>query len=393
MGKNRKSKLWSSIREISETQSGRKAIATTGAIIAATHIGQNMGPELFNTMHQALALYAAKYPFMNTSSIAETLWNGACHFAATTVDYMGNIIEKTNIILSDKAQALINESRDFIKPNLEAARDGFRDIATYAGGLPAQAVSIARDAAKSGIEFVKNNWPVILGILVAAKDASDYFEIGKNIYQRALKFGKSFFRKDKKTTEKEVNLGLNAALGGKDAITQADQIASRENVTKEINIDMDQVIRISEHLSEYLTEEGTALSQGIGTTPLDCVPRTDSDINININVTVNNPKPVSDIRIPKTNASSINPNQFKTINIIHSAEKPEPEWSESLYSQARLDTLRRTPRETITSEFDLSNPNVQANPHEGLFAELYSTAKTEAMLENIDHIKNDGPGM
>ncbi|CAN0544797.1 unnamed protein product, partial [Laminaria digitata] len=88
--KNPARKIWDDLKMISETQQGRQALLSSGSVIAAAYLGY-VGPDLFIMMHDTLALYSAKYPFLNPTAMAASLWDGARYFSATVVDLFGEM--------------------------------------------------------------------------------------------------------------------------------------------------------------------------------------------------------------------------------------------------------------------------------------------------------------
>jgi copper chaperone CopZ len=255
MAEQQRRGLWSSIKMITETQSGRQALTTTGAVIAAAYLG-HIGPELFMTMNDALAVFAGKYPFMNPLAMSTALWEGAQYFSASLVDYAYSAFETVGIDMSKTVREAVNACREFIsrggQRSLDAARETLMETASYIGGNAAEITAAIKNAVGAGIEAVKSNFGPILAGLAVAREAYEYYETGESIYHRLFKRGRKAVKDaspaDNPATEEEVNVTVNTAFAGTEVLVSADAQLRRKSVAEILSIDPDQVIWVSEKL-------------------------------------------------------------------------------------------------------------------------------------------------
>ena len=373
MRQRRKNKLWSSIRKIAKTQKGRQAMTTTGAVIAAWYMGYS-GQELFSTMHDATMMYAAKYPYMNSESISDSLWGGAKHFAASTLDYVAEITSKAGLDLSHTARETVNAARDFIsrgsQRTLEACREAFEDVVLHVGGVGSNIVSYGKTAIEGIANVIMNNWVTILGVMVAARETYEYFQAGESIYQRWFKRGKSELKAAGAQTQDQINLGLNTALAGVDAILRDNPKISRKTVAERLDVDVDQIIWISGQLHERLQAESAALSKNqkstIGNTPiLNPVPNND--------LTLNSP---ADMQYSGKRNKSDPVYSRKSINFQNN-------WSESQYSKNCMARIQKT-AENISI-------NTRAFFDSGIFIPKVDQIIESGAVINIHDYRTDGP--
>jgi len=402
--------LWSDIKTISETQVGRQALASTGAVIAATYLGY-VGPEVFGAMHDALAFYAAKYPFLNPVGMAESLWDGARYFSASAIDYAASVVENIGVDMSQTARETVTACRDFISRGthrgLEAARVAFQDTATYAGGFASEAAATLKNAAQAGIEGIKTHWGSIIAVMAAAKEAYDYYETGESIYHRLFKRGQKEVAEAGATDAAEVNLSVNTAIAGTEALETANAQLRREAVAKKLSIDIDQVIWVSEQLHDRLEAEGSALSGLMDASPRP--DRTTQSIDIDVlGATGNQQLDISPmIRIQRMDGSplqkspelNVDAAALGEIGLVASrkANTYRKRWAESPDSAARLKALGRQTRKTSAMEFDLSDPMAFRKGSGAANDDRYELATDLLAAANDNNFggsdRTDGPGL
>ena len=254
--------LWTDIKMVSQTQQGRQALTTTGALIAGTYLGY-VGPDLLATMHDALGYYATKYPFLDPLQMSADLWGGAKYFAAAALDYAGEVADRVRIEVAQNIREATSGARDLLSRGssrgLDAARQMFEETSLYVEGTASDLVGAVSEAAKTGWNFLKSNWGTVAAVAAAAKEAYDYFEKGESLYRRLLGRGKEEAAPDT-ATEDERNIATNTAIAGEDVLRAGDREIARTGAAPRIDVDIDQVVWVSDQMYARMNAEGQSLS-------------------------------------------------------------------------------------------------------------------------------------
>ena len=262
--KHNRHNLWSDIKHIAQTQKGRQAMMTTGAVIAAWHFGTT-GPELFSVMHDATALYVTKYPFMDPAVISASLWDGARYFAASALDYGVDMAANIGIEISRNTRETLVSARDFIshgtERGLEHARTFLETTADYVGGVTSDALSITVEIGTPIVETVKTWGAPVIAIIFAAKEAYDYFDIGKSICNKLFRRGKKEIEDAGAKKTEDINFSMNVAIAGHDVLVAADdELTRRKAAAKILDVPLDKIIHVSKQLHDNLEVNGRNMS-------------------------------------------------------------------------------------------------------------------------------------
>jgi hypothetical protein len=398
--------LWSNIEMISETQEGRQALFTTGSVIAATYMGY-VGPEIFACMHDALAVFAAKYPLMDPTSMSGSLWEGAKHFSASSLDYIASITDAFALDMSKTFRDSVATCREFLgrgsDRGIETARLAFSETAEYLGGFAAQAVETARSAATAGWSFVKDNWGALMAAGAVAKEAYEFYDTGDSIYKRWFKKAKEEV-KTGNTTIEEMNVTINTAVAGNEALVNADSQIGRARVAAQMNVSMQDVIWVSDQLHERLNAEAEVVTK----TGVQAVAG-ENYIKFDLG-SLNPDELLGDrrkgearrtaksclIESPEIRASEMD---LKNINLASAKNRDTlgKSWAASAESVRRLENLGNQSRKTSRTEFDLSDPmafekgsTTRGMKVDDVFADIRPAANDNL---NRDPAGKDGPGM
>lgn len=257
-------RLWSDIKHISETQSGRQAMISTGSVIAATCIGY-AGVDMFSEIHSALTLYSEKYPFFDPSLMAASLWEGARYFAASALDYIYSVFEGVSVDLSHTFREVVSSGREFISRGtnrgLDTVREAFSKTATYLGGHAVEIISVAQNVANDGLAALQKHWGKAIALIAVSKQAYEYFETGEKIYKRWLNWGKSELEATDNLSKNAVNASLNTAIAGACTIRSASELLRGKVVSSETKKNIDKVKWVSERLHENLRAERKSLNR------------------------------------------------------------------------------------------------------------------------------------
>lgn len=398
--------MWFDIQSISETQSGRQALSTTGAVITAAYLG-HIGPELFTTMHEALCFYASKYPFLDSADMASSLWDGAKYFSASVVDYASSIIEDLGFDMSHTIRESVNVCRDYISRSgqrgLEAARETLQETATFIGGHASVVVTHLQEAAEAGYKFVKEHLGPIAGIFAAAHQAYEYFQTGESLYDRLFKRGKKEIQGAGTSTEEEANLSVNTAIAGREALQNADAIMRREAVAKRIQVDPEQILWVSEELYSRLEEEGVALSRLMDASPKENPKDThstklheihglDGEDSIHVPSSVSN-------RLTQSPDFDMSADKLSSIGLVTQKKTASfgKQWSESPESRRRIEALRTELRKTAQTGLDLADPMAFEKGSHAVNDEMFELPTFLGEPANDDFYKgpegDDGPGL
>jgi hypothetical protein len=340
--------LWVNIRAVSESQRGRQAMLTTGTLIAGAYLGY-VGPELFSTMHDALAFYATKYPFLDPLAMSSALWDGAKHFSASAIDYVAQVAENVGIEVTANMREAAQTAREFLsrgsERGLEAARVAFEETAHYVSGSAKEIVESIGGAGSAAVGFVKEHWGKIMAFGAVAKEAYEFFDTGDNIYKRWLKRGKKDVETccQKETPRPtEINITVNTAIAGSEALTSADNQARREAVAERYKVDLSDVLWVSEQMHDRLSSDGSLAAQAAPSASKSKFGST----KIDLDALLKSPE----LHVDKERLSNID------LVVRDNANKLRTRWADSPDSLRRLDALRGGRRKTSSTEFDISDP-------------------------------------
>lgn len=337
MKRNRMTGLWSDIRAIMESQPGRQAMMTTGAVIAGTYFGSH-GPELFTSMHESIMLFSAKYPFMDPVDIASAVWGGAKEFAVSAVEHIAAIPDRFPEIshqLREAVQSIRDGVRTAANRTIDGTRDLFVDTAAFVGGYAAEVAATVRSAMNTGMEYVGKYWGQALGALAIAKEAYEYFETGDNIYKRWFKRAKT----EVTGTPAEVNVSVNAAIAGAEVLEHADHQTRIDRTAASLNIDPEQIAWISQQIYDRLNAEGKII----------CNPK-EADGQISSDAA-----PTKILKGPK---NSLSTTAYSDINTLKLKKEglARLEWSQSPASEQRMRMLQERSRRTPRPQRNMTDP-------------------------------------
>jgi hypothetical protein len=345
-----KTGLWQDIKDIAKTQRGRQALMSSGAVIAAAGIGC-FGPEIFSMMHAGLTFFSASYPFIDPSAMADTLWTGAQYYCAAALDYLGqglDQIEYISVDMSTQVRDAVNTGREFLSRHgertFEASRNFVEQITLVAGGYVSDAVQTVGEFAQNGIEFAKEHWQAVALTIGAVKEAFDYFDLGKRIYNKWISRAK---KETEKADVKTVNLEVNIAISGVDALSEADRKISDSKTPQPVTINRDDILWISDQLHRSVRQD------------LSCIDPDTPDETSPSGETRSTPTYGShtfDVeKVVSKPDLNFNMDDFSHIDLVDDAktDRCTGNWYESRKSTEFLDRERKTPN----TQFNIHGPS------------------------------------
>ncbi|CAN0578954.1 unnamed protein product, partial [Laminaria digitata] len=205
--------------------------------------------------------------------------------------------------------------RDFLSRygdrTVEASRAFIDDMSGMVGSQLSTIAASAGDLLKTGWQSIKENWAPVIVVLGAAKEAFEYFEIGKKVYDKFTSWGK---RSSSQATEDEQNLEVNSAIAGNAALEAADRKIEDLPPGKILNANHKDILWISDQLHRKLNENA-------GRMPEDQAGQAES-CQIDVDIL---------LRKPEINARSIRLSQIR-LEIDSTTDKLRPDWDDSAFS-------------------------------------------------------------
>lgn len=390
-------KIWDDLKMISQTQQGRQALLSSGSVIAAAYLGY-IGPDLFIMMHDTLAFYSAKYPFLNPTDMAASLWDGAKYFSAAVVDVFGGIADSFGIDISHNIREAMTNCREFLSRygdrTVDASRAFIEDVSVMVGSQLSAIAGRTGAALTAGWTSIKEVWAPALVVLGAAKEAFEYFEIGKKVYAKYTSWGKKSSSQEK---DVEQNLEVNTAIAGDAALDTAEKTARDLPEGRILNANRKDILWISDQLHRHLNEDSSRMPRvsrdhidGMSS-PQGYRPSHDTrPTSLSGTSSLKGCQIDVDILLKKPSLSS-NPVRLSQIRleIDDTTDKLRPNWDDSALSAERLNGLRKTPgmvRDISKSDAFIKGGERRIITLDGLRAEAMND-------NNYDSGPDDGPSL